>query len=392
MVGRTHWMAGVVVVCVFLLLFVSRAAVTVSEAETSAENFIRVNPEALQVVDAGAPKANATGARVAQGQPDNVCARCVSGRPCEYPNEVDLRILVLAFDRDESLRKCLDRIPALVLNEAQVAVDIWLDVKTDKSVHEKTYAVANQFATEWTKGKVCVHVQTEHSNVDLQWLFSWRPRPNSREMALIVEDDIELSPYAAQWLLLANRTFGDDKSVYAYTLQSENVSGQQPKGAGPMSGPPNHITFKMPIMGTWGFSPKGNFWRSFQDWYIETLSKNPKYKPYVSPFKNDGWYRDFEKSGREHTMAHEMWLTHFVHNNRNKLYCLYNNLKKFTGKNNVQLSGHRQESGLHYHGVAKSSDQLNLLMEWDPKYAQFDRNSPEQDEFGNVILDWDIYK
>jgi hypothetical protein len=356
----------------------SRANKTDSRAQKSEGSKHSVKPDLQGFVDSRTLPTN---------KESEHCAVCKSGVPCEYPNEVDLRIIVLGFNRENSLQKCLDRIPKLVLDGAKIAVDIWLDVTPAYNAHYPTYLVAQNFSSSWKQGEACVHIQTNHSHVDKQWLLSWRPQENSKEMALIIEDDVDISPYAVRWLLAANKTFFDDSSVYSYTLKSEMVCGQHTPACAPIPVPKTHPAFKFPLFGNWGFSPKGSFWRQFQDWYTETLRKTPSYRPYVEGLhRYNDWYERFLKEGTARTMVHEMFILHYVFGHREKIYCLYHNLQAVTGNTGAKLSTHRQESGMHYKGQGKKSEQLHLVTDWDPTYANFSRHDcPTYDTFGNLV-------
>ena len=128
------------------------------------------------------------------------CAKCISGEPCEYPDTVDLRIIVFAYNRDHSLSNCLLNFYNLVTDGDKVAIEIWIDISKDGNVHQPTFEVAQQFVSTWHLGQACVHVQTDHANIGGQWMYSWRPKLDSGEMGLIVEDDVDVSPYAYRYM------------------------------------------------------------------------------------------------------------------------------------------------------------------------------------------------
>ena len=122
------------------------------------------------------------------------CTQCASDLPCAYKDEVDFRVVVLGFDRPKSLEKCLDRVRDLKLDGMRVGVEVWLDITVDGRMHLPTYLTAMSFAASWLDGRTCVHVQTKHSHVAKQWLLTWQPKENTRELALIVEGDVDISP------------------------------------------------------------------------------------------------------------------------------------------------------------------------------------------------------
>ncbi len=56
------------------------------------------------------------------------CAsECTTGVPCQYPDELDFRIIVLTYNRPDSLSKCLSHIAKLDTLGDKVGVDIWID-------------------------------------------------------------------------------------------------------------------------------------------------------------------------------------------------------------------------------------------------------------------------
>ena len=127
------------------------------------------------------------------------------------------------------------------------------------------------------------------------------------------------------------------------------------------------------------------------------------YKPYVEGLRANGWYKGYERNGFQESMAHEMWFIHFVLNHRRKTYCLYSNLAAFTGQDNVYLSSHRAEKGLHSKGTnqkSKSMENLNnsirndnrqevknkkLLQLWKSSFVTFPDDPTTFDAFGNRV-------
>ena len=84
-------------------------------------------------------------------------ASCVTGRPCTYPDVVDIRVIVLTFNRAKSLSKLLLSLDSLVLDGDCPALEIWIDRDRKGSVHRRTLEVASAFS--WKVGPSRVHVQ-----------------------------------------------------------------------------------------------------------------------------------------------------------------------------------------------------------------------------------------
>jgi hypothetical protein len=248
---------------------------------------------------------------------------------------------------------------------------------------------STDFASSFKQGQACVHVQTEHSFTAKQWIFSWRPQPDSREIGLIIEDDLDLSPYAFRWLKAVQQRYGHQEDVYAYSLQMENVCFQiSPYREA--HGPKTDQVLLMPLWATWGFAPKGHFWRRFQDWYIEK-SKDKSFKPYIEGVRATTWYKNFSKNNMEGSMEHELWVIHYVWNHRRKIYTLHCNLVAYTGQKNVLLANHRGENGLHYKGKKTAEgrgSEGKLLTEWRDSYVDFPEHVVPFDVYGNPVAEY----
>jgi len=83
---------------------------------------------------------------------------CVTGVPCTYWDVVDLRVIVLTFNRADSLLKLLRSLDTLVLDGDSAALEIWIDRDHRKNdVHKRTFEVASEF--RWKIGPTRVHLQ-----------------------------------------------------------------------------------------------------------------------------------------------------------------------------------------------------------------------------------------
>lgn len=323
---------------------------------------------------------------------DDWCTRevsnCEPGVPCSYQTTVNLRVIILTYNRPCSLAKTLRSVAALHTLGHSVSVHIWVDVpaatltsSTDTGKEQDsdsdegkvvadsdTLRVANAFVKAWSQAgrRACVHVQRAHVHITGQWIDTWQPPTAANELALILEDDIDVSPHAYRWLLAAHSHYGSWANVSGYTLQMENTNFFAPEMR-PMSGPPTDAAFAYPVLGTWGFAPRPAAWAAFQRWYHETRSTNASYKPYVEGIVPLRWYHELEDTGREETMW-EMWHIHYTYLVRQ--WCIYPNFAGFTGAANVLLSSNRQEVGLHY--AEKGLDNTgNLLHHWDSVFVKF---------------------
>ena len=293
---------------------------------------------------------------------------CKVGTPCQYKDEVDFRIIVMTYNRADSLRNCLTAIGEVHTMGMRVSVEIWIDSKaTDREDADPvTVEVAHNFTESWSKGRACVHKREKNAYIDGQWIDSWRPREGSKEIALILEDDVDIAHQALRWLKLVHGRYGTTDNIAGYTLQMENTKFYAGK-KGKLVGPKTDSVFLYGVLGTWGFSPTPESWRGFQDWFH---SKDPNLKPYVPGIVPTRWYQSSEKRGTQRSMW-EMW--HIYYTYINKHLTMYCNLRHQLGKENIQLSSNRKEKGLHYHkgNSGKSLVRWNVMMDkWGDAYEK----------------------
>lgn len=290
---------------------------------------------------------------------------CVSNVPCEYPDVVDFRIIVLTFDRWNSLTKLLNSVNDLRVDGDSVALEIWIDRRPDgKGVDEKTLAIAKSF--RWKNGAVRVHVQTEHVGILGQWIDTWRPARNrSDEIVLILEDDLSLSPYSYRWLKAAKNFFKSRADVTGVTLQSESLIVASSGAAfRPLSS--DGVAYLYSLMGSWGFSPTPEHWLDFQNWYHSAI-KDSDFHPYVEGLVMNSWFKKFQKERRAHTMW-TMWFIYYC--NAHHLYTVYNNLNAHYNTTKNCLAVNRREPGLHFSGKAVDNTG-SLLRLWKDEFVDF---------------------
>jgi len=83
---------------------------------------------------------------------------CVTGRPCSYLDVVDIRVIIITFNRPESLSKLLRSLETMEVDGDRAALEIWIDRDRRKaSVDQQTLKVASAF--NWKGGPTRVHLQ-----------------------------------------------------------------------------------------------------------------------------------------------------------------------------------------------------------------------------------------
>ena len=201
----------------------------------------------------------------------------------------------------------------LELDGDSVSLEIWIDRDVGGDVDDRTLVTARSF--RWPHGRVRVHVHRRHAGLYGQWLATWRPRgPRSAETALLLEDDLTVSPFAYRWLRAARRFYADRRDLAGFTLQSEGLIRAAPDGA-PFT-PPSAAAgaaFLYALVGSWGFAPRPDVWIGFQDWYA--AARRQRLRPIVPGLIMSRWYAEFERERKSHTMW-TMWFIYYCSRQR----------------------------------------------------------------------------
>jgi len=97
-----------------------------------------------------------------------------------------------------------------------------------------------------------------------QWIDTWRPRDDfDTELSLILEDDINVSPYAYRWLRAVHRAYSNRSDFAGASLTSDELSVLSDSPKGPLVAPNTDTVFMYKGFGTWGFAPRPFHWRQF---------------------------------------------------------------------------------------------------------------------------------
>ena len=301
---------------------------------------------------------------------------CEPSVPCVYPDAADIRFIVLTFNRAESLRKCLARLNDVELDGRVGSLEIFIDRFNDGRFHEETLQVAETF--EWSRGQKRVHLQHQHVGIYGQWIDSWRPTANLNELAIYVEDDVELSPFAYRWLREMHKSQGHKEKISGYSLQDSNVIVVKGKRVYEEVNKvsrerlQNYPAYFYRVAGTWAFAPHPVQWAKFQDWF-HTEAKKIKH-PYVpNAALYTSWYKTFERQNSERSMW-TMWFIYFTH--ANDLSALVSNVPQFKGKKGVSISCNRREKGLHFSKKKTRSCENQLLLSWEENISPYDGQLP----------------
>ncbi|XP_014769453.1 uncharacterized protein LOC106868621 [Octopus bimaculoides] len=284
--------------------------------------------------------------------------------------EVDLRLIIIVYNRAESLKKCLDSLNKVDYLDDAIHIDVWIDRSVNGIIDELTYKTAQSFIFE--HGTYKVHNHTKHVGIYGQWIDTWRPMEDSEEIAVIIEDDINMSPFFYRYLRAAHKKYKNYHSINGFALQG--ISMKHGGGKGLLSAPAGNSVFLYPILGTWAFSPKANHWLAFVEWF-HTNSPNRKFIPKVPHILPTRWYQEgMNRGGNINPRIWSMWHIYYAYlHNEVTLYKNSPDMKSF--------SVNRKEKGLHYTASTKLLDPI--ITTWNDSYINFP-NQP-------IILDINGY-
>jgi hypothetical protein len=188
-----------------------------------------------------------------------------TGRRCTKEKPV-VRLIVLAHQRPEALRRLLDSAQRADYSEVQnlcgIALDVFIDADEAGKVDDATASVADSFY--WSHGAKRVVRRTTHHGRAKQWLTAWDPR--RPEIGVLLEDDVELSPFFLRWVLAGHDRFAHADYFGGLALQRAADPG--------LSTEP----FLFKRVGSLGFSPSRKVWLEFLEWH-GTAAADPSFRP-----------------------------------------------------------------------------------------------------------------
>jgi len=262
-------------------------------------------------------------------------------------DEPALRVIVMTMDRVRPLQRLLASLVAARYGGDRVDVDIWIDRPAGPGGSLDGAVVAASRAWAWPHGVKTVHERPVHGGLFAQWLTTWNVSEATHEAALILEDDLEVSPHYWTWLKGARAAYGGRPDVGGYTTQRATLRPRTNKAAGatgPLVVPPTHPVFLFKLVGSWGFSPSRDHWLRFLAWFA-AAEADPHFRPYVKNVVMTDWYKRQEGHGTMWTMWYVRWCED------NDVYTVYANLP-----GPKTLASNWRESGLHYTTKAPSVD------------------------------------
>lgn len=257
-----------------------------------------------------------------------------TARKCYYLQDDDhvpgstqeiFNIIVLTMDRHEHLRHLLRSLNSAHYNGATFKLEILVDLSTDSTEVQR---VAHAF--DFKHGSKSVRLASRQRGLAVSWYKAWEPDSRSQR-AIILEDDIVLSPYWYAWLSQAWDKYGDLADLAGISLQRQVLIPRTPSKQ--MEIVNRHEPFLFPLVGSIGFSPNARVWKEFLKW-VNALPHG--YDVSVPALITSTWWNKLDKR--------HMWTQHFIY------FCLQRNLYTMyvNMPGHVTLAQHVRAKGAHF--------------------------------------------
>ncbi|XP_018813939.1 uncharacterized protein LOC108985923 [Juglans regia] len=273
-----------------------------------------------------------------------------------FPNSPNFTFIikVLAFNRLDSLSRCLRSLAAADYLSDRIHLHIYIDhfspgnndsLQLDSKLDGSHRILGFVDAFEWRFGEKLVHYRTENVGLQAQWLEAWWPSSDD-EFAFVVEDDLEVSPLYYKFLrsLIMNFYYNASNfspSVYGASLQRPRfVPGKHGNKIQLDSGT---RLFFYQIVGTWGQLLFPKPWKEFRLWYDKHKAKG--IKPFLDGMVTTGWYK---KMGER---IWTPWFIKFIHSRG--YFNIYTNFLRERA-----LSVSHRDAGVNYGKTAGPDSQL----------------------------------
>jgi len=238
-----------------------------------------------------------------------------------------LQIHVLGKDRAASLQRLLRSLAQA--DYAGDAVDVHIHID-HSSANAESVAVARAFAMP--AGNVSCSVARAPRGLRDAWLQAWDPREGER--AVILEDDIELSPRWYVWLTRAWLAYGARADLAGVSLQRQTLVPRSPHRQHEIVN--GHAPFLYALVGSIGFSPHWAQWRAFRAWMASVDAETVDVS--TPGLVTSEWFDRLDRR--------QMWTQYFVWFCRQRgLYTLYVNLP-----GGETLAAHMRAKGEHFSG------------------------------------------
>lgn len=180
------------------------------------------------------------------------------------PNS-DITIIVIAYNRVESLKRILHSLQKARYDDAPVR----LLISIDKSDNDEISRIAQDFL--WEHGEKIVEIHAEHLGLHKHVIQCGNFTERFGNI-IMLEDDLYVSPNFYWYTKNALSFYQSDKRIAGISLYSMRVNETARRPFEPLKS--NGDTFFMQLASSWGQAWNFVQWQDFKKWYIQNASTN----------------------------------------------------------------------------------------------------------------------
>ena len=245
-------------------------------------------------------------------------------------------IIIISMDRFSSLNRLLSSLKETDYLSDEVNLVIRFDLPKRPTPQWRNQVDAFRENLVWNTGSVKVVVAEANMGLRRAWLEAWKPGTDS-EYAIILEDDIEVSPVWYKWLKGALLAYQSRTDLAGISLQRQSLvplKKAKNKHISDNGGKP----FLYKLVGSIGYSPVAKVWLDFLDFAECALAT--KMKIDTPELVTSDWYNSLDQR--------TMWTQLFI------FFCKYRKLSTLYvfPRNYKTLAAHWREKGVHFHAAA----------------------------------------
>lgn len=243
------------------------------------------------------------------------------------------RIIVLTMDRFDSLQRLLNSLRATDYIGDTIDLEIRFDRPPVPNEQWWKSVERTQQATNWTAGEVFYTVAESNMGLRKAWLTAWTPS-SPIEQAIILEDDVEVSPLWYQWLKGAYNAYKDRQDIAGISLQRQSLVPDK-FHRGTNISDHNGFPFLYKLVGSIGYSPRASVWMNFVDFANCAIDTGMSVE--TPDLITSDWYQSLDKS--------TMWTQLFIYfcHYHSDLFTLY-----LFPSGERALAAHWREKGEHF--------------------------------------------
>lgn len=181
----------------------------------------------------------------------------------ERERSTDITIIIIAYNREESLKRILESLKKAYYDGDRVR----LIISIDKSDNDEILHIAHNFS--WNYGEKIIERQSENLGLRKHVIKCGDMTEKYRNIILL-EDDLYVSPNFYRYAKNALSFYKSDKRIAGISLYSQKYNESASLPFEPIKS--NGDTFFMQLASSWGQAWSYQQWSDFKQWYLKNIS------------------------------------------------------------------------------------------------------------------------